>query len=144
VRPTTFGDVKSALGLPQSDRFIVKIAPIVRYRRAAIAFLKDMVQERLTKLEKGDDTGPDDLLQWLIVAAPPEEKTVVCLVERLMALEVASIHTTTMVSKVQTLLGPKALHSADSQVDFHCRSLSPCSRTRQVPAGAESRSSTML
>jgi hypothetical protein len=58
-------------------------------------FLAPMVEERL-KLAPTDEK-PHDLLQWLLDAAPPIEKTVYQLVERIMAMNVGSIHTTTMV-----------------------------------------------
>ena len=55
-----------------------------------------IVQERLTKDFKEGEK-PDDMIQWLVDAAPPVERTVPQIVERIMALNVASIHTTTMV-----------------------------------------------
>lgn len=62
----------------------------------AVAYLGPFVQERLEQIGL-DHKKEDDLLQWLIDEAPPVEKTVYQLVERVMALNVASIHTTTMV-----------------------------------------------
>lgn len=55
------------------------------------------VKDRLD--EKWPQTGekPEDLIQWLVDNAPPVEKTIPNLIERIMALNVASIHTTTMV-----------------------------------------------
>lgn len=49
---------------------------------------------------KVDENGnkPDDLVQWLVDAAPPIERNAPMISERVMALNVASIHTTTMVS----------------------------------------------
>lgn len=64
--------------------------------RKAVAFLGKDVQDRLDE-RYNDDKKPDDLIQWLIDAAPPVEKSVYQIVERVMALNVASIHTTTMV-----------------------------------------------
>jgi hypothetical protein len=76
---------------------VVKILPVASCMRKAVAFLGKDVQERLEKGDRDDKTY-DDLIQWLIDAAPPVEKTVYQIVERVMALNVASIHTTTMVN----------------------------------------------
>jgi hypothetical protein len=69
----------------------------MKYRRKGQEFLQPYIQERLDG--KLDENGkkPEDLIQWLIDAAPPIEKNVPMLSERVMALNVASIHTTTMV-----------------------------------------------
>jgi hypothetical protein len=64
--------------------------------KKAVTFLGPLVEERLRRTDP-DHKKEDDLLQWLIDEAPPIEKTVYQLVERVMALNVASIHTTTMV-----------------------------------------------
>lgn len=64
--------------------------------RKGVGFLGKDIQNRLDERYK-DDKKPNDLIQWLIDAAPPIEKTVYQIVERVMALNVASIHTTTMV-----------------------------------------------
>lgn len=77
---------------------MVQFLPVMKHRREGERFLRDFIQERLDG--KLDENGqkPQDLVQWLIDAAPPIEKTVPQLAERVMALNVASIHTTTMVS----------------------------------------------
>lgn len=54
------------------------------------------IQDRLNETWRKTGDKPDDLIQWLIDNAPPVEKTVPYLIERIMALNVASIHTTTM------------------------------------------------
>lgn len=64
--------------------------------KKAVTYLGPFVEERLRQTDP-DQKKEDDLLQWLIDEAPPVEKTVYQLVERVMALNVASIHTTTMV-----------------------------------------------
>ena len=64
--------------------------------RKAVKLLGPTVQDRLDG-KYSDGKKPEDLIQWLIDAAPPIEKTVYQLVERVMALNVASVHTTTMV-----------------------------------------------
>ena len=67
--------------------------------------LNDFIQERLESSSDKSTEQPDDLLQWLIDVAPPIEKTVPQLAERIMALNVASIHTTVMVCW-STVVGP--------------------------------------
>jgi cytochrome P450 len=79
------------------DSFVVKWCPIETYRRASMGFLKDLVEERMNWKVEEKGTKPDDLVQWLVDAAPPIERTIPQLVERIMAMNVASIHTTTMV-----------------------------------------------
>lgn len=95
-----------------------------------MAFLKDILQDRLD--EKWRETGdkPDDLIQWLIDEAPPIEKTVPLLVERVMALNVASIHTTTMVGL--DVAAPAML--TNGQADLHRRLVPHRSRARQIRA----------
>lgn len=70
----------------------------MKYRRKGLDFLRHFIQERLDG--KLDENGqkPHDLVQWLIDAAPPIERTVPQVAERVMALNVASIHTSTLVS----------------------------------------------
>lgn len=86
--------------------------PCTTYRKKAETYLSDFIQDRLD--ERVDDNGdkPDDLLQWLADAAPPIEKTVPQLAERLMALNVASIHTTTLVRRQRSELTTQAYLSA--------------------------------
>lgn len=72
----------------------------MKYRRAGERMLRDFIQARLDGLVDENGKSPEDLVQWLIDAAPPVEKTVPQLAERVMALNVASIHTTTMVSRL--------------------------------------------
>ena len=55
-----------------------------------------LVQERLdTNWEEKEK--PKDMIQFLIDAAPDIERTMPQIVERMMTLNMASIHTTTMV-----------------------------------------------
>ncbi|RKK06614.1 hypothetical protein BFJ68_g16544 [Fusarium oxysporum] len=75
---------------------LVKFLPVMKYRRKGYEFLKDFIQERLDGKLDENGNRPDDLVQWLIDAAPPIEKNVPMLSERVMALNVAAIHTTTM------------------------------------------------
>ncbi|OAL42907.1 cytochrome P450 [Pyrenochaeta sp. DS3sAY3a] len=75
--------------------YLVKVLPVSKCMRKAMEFLGPTVQDRLA-CKFPDGKKPDDLIQWLIDAAPPIEKTAYQLVERVMALNVASVHTTTM------------------------------------------------
>ncbi|GKT88318.1 hypothetical protein Ct61P_06168 [Colletotrichum tofieldiae] len=76
---------------------IVKYLPVMRYRHDGFNYLRDFIQERLDGKVDENGNKPHDLVQWLIDAAPPIEKTAPQIAERIMALNVASIHTTTMV-----------------------------------------------
>lgn len=86
---------------------MVEFLPVMKYRRKGEKFLRKYIQERLDGKTDADGEKPQDLVQWLIDAAPPVEKTVTQLAERVMALNVASIHTTTMVSPK---VGGNAIH----------------------------------
>jgi hypothetical protein len=81
------------------ESILVKFTPIGHRKRRAVKIMGPIVQERMTKIYK-DGEKPDDMIQWLVDAAPPVERTVPQIVERVMALNVASIHTTTMVRSV--------------------------------------------
>ncbi|KAF2180150.1 cytochrome P450, partial [Zopfia rhizophila CBS 207.26] len=77
--------------------FLIMLTPIYRRRRLAIKLMGSIVQERLdTDYEAQGKKKPDDMIQWLVDSAPPIERTMPQIVERIMALNVASIHTTTM------------------------------------------------
>ncbi|KEF61463.1 uncharacterized protein A1O9_03029 [Exophiala aquamarina CBS 119918] len=74
---------------------VIRLTPVWSCRRRATKFLEPILTKRL----KGDfDQGkkPEDLLQWLMDAAPPIERNIPHMVERIMSMNVASIHTTTM------------------------------------------------
>lgn len=77
---------------------MVRFLPVTKYRRNGYEFLHKFIQDRLDGILDENGEKPEDLVQWLIDAAPPVEKNAVALSERVMALNVASIHTTTMVS----------------------------------------------
>ncbi|KAF4626773.1 hypothetical protein G7Y89_g11385 [Cudoniella acicularis] len=77
---------------------LMTLTPIARQKKIAAKFLYPLIKERFA-LEEGDSkkaAKPDDMLQWLIDAAPPSERTLERLSEIVMALNVASLHTTTM------------------------------------------------
>ena len=111
----------------EKRRLIIPFAPSSRYLRKAMKFLAPTVEERLKAPPR--DQKPDDLIQWLIDVAPPIEKTVFQLVERIMALNVGSIHTTTMVRITVTYEEAHSnLHC--ELLDFHRSTLQSCCRTR--------------
>lgn len=93
----------------------MKWAPVARYRKRAIAFLGPIIKPRLESFSKDGTTDNADLIDWLIEAAPPVERNVEMLVERVMALNVASIHTTTMVDRYWPL---ELVRSADALQNF--------------------------
>ncbi len=76
---------------------LMRISPVWPRRRKAIEQLTPILKKRMA----GDFDGgkkPDDLMQWLIDQAPPTDRSIIRQVERMMAMNVGSIHTTTMVS----------------------------------------------
>ncbi|KAK2808997.1 hypothetical protein FQN50_004271 [Emmonsiellopsis sp. PD_5] len=75
---------------------LVKVMPVASYRRQAIKYLSKTVQDCLDGKLDENGNKPDNMVQWLADTAPPVERSVPLLVERIMALFVASIHTTTM------------------------------------------------
>lgn len=77
--------------------------PVMRHRKKGEEFLRNYIQDRLDgKLDQFGQK-PTDLVQRLIDAAPPIEKNLPQLAERVMALNLASIHTTTMVSHIRAI-----------------------------------------
>ncbi|KAK2793981.1 hypothetical protein FQN52_000313 [Onygenales sp. PD_12] len=75
---------------------LVKIMPVASYRRQAIKYLSKTVQDCLDGKLDENGNKPDNMVQWLVDTAPPVERSIPLIVERIMALFVASIHTTTM------------------------------------------------
>lgn len=129
---------------------LIRLTPAWSRRWKAMKHLKPMLEKRLA----GDFDGgkkPDDLMQWLMDAAPPgEERTIPKLVERIMSMNVASIHTTTMVSHpypkdrgvlIHNLCRPSLEHSTSSppnqrstcpssvQNSKKCSPKDPCQKT---------------
>ncbi|KAH8901728.1 cytochrome P450 [Thozetella sp. PMI_491] len=80
------------------DQIVTKFLPVTSHRQKAEKFLSKFIQDRLDGTASKNGEKPTDLVQWLIDAAPPIEKTISQLAERVMALNVASIHTTTMIT----------------------------------------------
>ncbi|PGH14610.1 hypothetical protein AJ79_02945 [Helicocarpus griseus UAMH5409] len=75
---------------------LVKAMPVTSYRRRATKFLSKIVQACLDGKLDENGNKPDNMVQWLVDAAPPVERNIPLIAERIMALNVASIHTTTM------------------------------------------------
>jgi hypothetical protein len=82
--------------------------PVIRHRKTGEVFLRDYIQERIDGKLSEYDQKPTDLVQRLIDTAPPVERTVLQLAERVMALNVASIHTSEMVCKDAIKLQPES------------------------------------
>lgn len=70
----------------------------MKHRQNGYKFLRRYIEERLKGKLDENGNKPEDLVQWLVDAAPPVERNGPMIAERVMALNVASIHTTTMVS----------------------------------------------
>lgn len=69
-------------------------------RQRAINYLKPLIAERLqNEAEQGHDWPgkPNDAISWLLDEAKPEYRTTTDITLRLMALNFAAIHTTSMV-----------------------------------------------
>lgn len=79
-----------------------RFTPAYRSKKKCERLIGEYIQQRLDATNQGKPQA-DDALQLLIDAAPPIERTVVQLNERLLALNVAAIHTTSMVSPPLTL-----------------------------------------
>lgn len=99
--------------------------PVMRHRKKGEEFLRNYIQDRLDGKLDQFGQNPTDLVQRLIDAAPPIEKTVPQLAERVMALNVASIHTTTMVGHIRVI--PIDLLRKLTRASVVCRpSPAPC------------------
>ncbi|KAK3387830.1 cytochrome P450 [Podospora didyma] len=73
--------------------FAVWFTPIHRRRKMADNILVPIVQQRLDATAKGEPVR-DDLMQWLIEAAPPAQKTAKLIAETIIFLDLGSIHST--------------------------------------------------
>ncbi|KAI1880798.1 hypothetical protein JX265_001038 [Neoarthrinium moseri] len=106
--------------------YAVQLTPCWRKRKLTEDLMKDEVLQRLQLSHKVKGK-PNDLLQWIVDASPVKERTVKNIVERILGLNVAAIHTTTSVrlyirssmsltdSAVQSLVSALALLAADSE-----------------------------
>lgn len=77
---------------------VARITPFRKLQKQAREIMGPLVEERLNtdwEAEK-EKKKPDDMIQILIDGAPPIERTMPQIVERMMTLNMASIHTTTM------------------------------------------------
>ncbi|KAF5365278.1 hypothetical protein D9758_005353 [Tetrapyrgos nigripes] len=77
------------------------LTPLPSTTRMARRYLEPMVKERLAKEEEYGDQDwpgkPNDLLSWLLEEAKlPEQRTAYDLAQRIIAINVAAIHTTSM------------------------------------------------
>ncbi|KAJ4212369.1 hypothetical protein NW759_011757 [Fusarium solani] len=75
---------------------LVQFLPVMKHRRNGYKFLRRYIEDRLEGKLDENGNKPEDLIQWLVDAAPPVERNGPMIAERVMALNVASIHTTTM------------------------------------------------
>jgi hypothetical protein len=76
----------------------------MKHRRNGYKFLRRYIEDRLEGKLDENGNKPEDLVQWLVDAAPPVERNGPMIAERVMALNVASIHTTTMVGNFDMTL----------------------------------------
>jgi len=76
------------------------LTPYRKIQKQARELMGPLVQERLESTWKEGEK-PNDMIQILIDAAPDEEQTMPQIVERMMTLNMASIHTTSMVSTLR-------------------------------------------
>lgn len=76
--------------------YFVYLTPAYRTKKRTEQIIGPYIAQRLAETDAGKTEKRSDMLQWLIDSAPPVERTVPQLVERLLALDVAAIHTTTM------------------------------------------------
>lgn len=83
---------------------MVQFLPVMKHRRNGYKFLRRYIEERLEGKLDENGNKPEDLVQWLVDAAPLVERNGPMIAERVMALNVASIHTTTMVSNFDLTL----------------------------------------
>ncbi|KAK4555002.1 hypothetical protein LTR86_007768 [Recurvomyces mirabilis] len=75
--------------------YVAYLTPAYRSKKKCEKMIGGYIEERLKATNAGE-AKTQDMLQWLIDSAPPEERTMPQLNERLLALNVAAIHTTTM------------------------------------------------
>jgi cytochrome P450 len=73
------------------------LTPFRRIQKQARQILGPTIQARLDAQYDNEADKPNDMIQILIDAAPDVERTMPQIAERLMTLNMASIHTTTMV-----------------------------------------------
>ncbi|KAK0277736.1 hypothetical protein LTR35_009572 [Friedmanniomyces endolithicus] len=98
--------------------------PVYRNKKRCEKMIGEYIEERLRATESGKvDT--EDILQWLIDAAPAEERTMVQLNERLLSFQVAAIHTTTvtLTNAIYTLCAQPELYldPLRAEIRQHCK-----------------------
>lgn len=75
---------------------VASLTPFRKIQKQAQELMGPLVQKRLDTNWDEEKDKPNDMIQILIDAAPPVERTMPQIVERMMTLNMASIHTTTM------------------------------------------------
>lgn len=76
--------------------YVARLTPFRKMQKRAQELMGPLVQKRLDTNWDEEKEKPNDMIQILIDAAPPVERTMPQIVERMMTLNMASIHTTTM------------------------------------------------
>lgn len=76
--------------------WVAKLTPFRKQQKLARELMGPLVQKRLDTKWDEEKEKPNDMIQILIDAAPPVERTMPQIVERMMTLNMASIHTTSM------------------------------------------------
>ncbi|KAK5110944.1 hypothetical protein LTR62_005482 [Meristemomyces frigidus] len=106
-----------------AKEFAAYLTPAYRSKKKCEGMIGGYITKRLRETDAGAAKA-QDMLQWLIDTAPPEERTMPQLNERLLALNVAAIHTTTMTltNAIYTLCSEpdKYLQPLREEVRQHC------------------------
>lgn len=110
--------------------FVASLTPFRKIQKQARELMGPLVQKRLDTNWDEEKEKPNDMIQILIDAAPPVERTMPQIVERIMTLNMASIHTTTMTTTtaiyalakepekyVPTLRAEAEQYSIDGKID---------------------------
>ncbi|KAK5708882.1 hypothetical protein LTR17_020287 [Elasticomyces elasticus] len=101
----------------------VFLTPAYRSKKRCEGMVGEYIQQRLDATDSGK-VERQDMLQWMIDTAPAVERTMPQLNERLLALQVAAIHTTTMTltAAIYTLCSePETyLEQLRDEVKHHC------------------------
>jgi hypothetical protein len=77
--------------------FVIKLTPFPKMQKRALELMGPTVQKRLDTTWEDEEEKPNDMIQFLIDSATDIDRTMPRIVERMMALNMASIHTTTSV-----------------------------------------------
>ncbi|TKA77302.1 hypothetical protein B0A55_04341 [Friedmanniomyces simplex] len=106
-----------------AKEMVVGVTPAYRSKKRCERMVGGYIEERLRATD-GGKVETQDMLQWLIDSAPAEERTMVQLNERLLGLQVAAIHTTTMTltAAIYSLCAEpdKYLEPLRTEIKHHC------------------------